>query len=637
MPCGCVDKDTEFLTPNGWKKISEYTEGDYVMQYELDGKARFVKPLRYIKEPEKKLYHFTTKYGLDQCLSLEHEVIYIDRKSNKVKKEPFYIIKEKHKKLKAGFEGRFIKTFTPIINTRLAYTNAILRLIVAVIADSSFSKFADNRCEFNLKRERKIRRLVKLLKNAKVPYKKYNKNAAGYIKILFKSPLRIKEFDERFYKASVQQLKIIADEVMYWDGCITQQSFSSTSKKSADFIQYCFTALGRSSSIYYDDRRGQIYHSKYVRKNITYEVCISNTNHTSMANSSSRPIPINEYNTLDGYKYCFEMPSGNLVLRRNNSIFITGNSGKTKTIMDYLKMLNLKTLVLVPTKDIRKQWQDYRVPNVTVSTYANPKLRIKGVMESFDIVVCDECHHASAKTIYQLMMLTKTDVILIGASATIKREDGEDLKVHGALGRIIYTITRKELIEQGYLANARVIYLKPKFQTTGKYMHYQEVYNLEIIRNEHRNNLVVSAAMADAQNQRKILILVSTIEHGEILYDKLKLFTELKTIFMNGQSKNRDQDMSKWDIIIATSIYDEGYDLPSLDTLILAGSGKSKIKVTQRVGRVLRVKPDGRTAVIYDFVDTPKYLRQQYMTRRSQLGQDFEVYEIDEQKRLMED
>lgn len=49
---GCVDKDTEFLTPNGWKKISDYTDGDLVLQWNPDNSTQFVKPINYISEPE---------------------------------------------------------------------------------------------------------------------------------------------------------------------------------------------------------------------------------------------------------------------------------------------------------------------------------------------------------------------------------------------------------------------------------------------------------------------------------------------------------------------------------------------------------------------------------------------------------
>ena len=49
---GCVDEETEFLTPKGWKKISEYEFGDLVCQWNEDGSTQFVNPIAYISEPE---------------------------------------------------------------------------------------------------------------------------------------------------------------------------------------------------------------------------------------------------------------------------------------------------------------------------------------------------------------------------------------------------------------------------------------------------------------------------------------------------------------------------------------------------------------------------------------------------------
>ena len=49
---GCVDKDTEFLTPIGWKKISDYKQGDLVLQWNTDNSTKFVNPSNYISEPE---------------------------------------------------------------------------------------------------------------------------------------------------------------------------------------------------------------------------------------------------------------------------------------------------------------------------------------------------------------------------------------------------------------------------------------------------------------------------------------------------------------------------------------------------------------------------------------------------------
>jgi len=314
------------------------------------------------------------------------------------------------------------------------------------------------------------------------------------------------------------------------------------------------------------------------------------------------------------------------LIRGNNGILcMPTGAGKTLVVCEYLKLYpNLRSVVVVPTIDIRTQWQSYNVPNMLVTTYQNPELKKEKFMEQFDIHVYDECHHVAAKSLYTLAMKCKTSAKLIGVSATTTREDREDMRIFGALGPVIYTIPRDELIRLGFLANAKVFYLQPRFPNDGKYMTYQEVYVTDIVENDDRNDMIISTALEEAKNQRKILILVSQITHGEYLYNQLK-DGKYKVAFMNGKVKDRGRDMNQYNIIIATSIYDEGYDLPTLDTIILAAGGKSSIKLTQRIGRVLRPKHDGREAHIYDFEDTPKYLRKHYMKRMGILAEDFEI------------
>jgi superfamily II DNA or RNA helicase len=59
--------------------------------------------------------------------------------------------------------------------------------------------------------------------------------------------------------------------------------------------------------------------------------------------------------------------------------------------------------------------------------------------------------------------------------------------------------------------------------------------------------------------------------------------------------------------------------------LIIGGGGKSSIRVVQQVGRVLRTRTGKESAVVYDFVDTPKFLARHYKVRRKLLESDFEV------------
>ena len=95
-PSGCVDCDTEFLSPTGWKKISKWNN-ELVMQYNLDGTASFVKPKKYIKRKNPILFHIQTKYGINQCLSLDHRVLYFSSKTKISQVKSFEEIIKIHK------------------------------------------------------------------------------------------------------------------------------------------------------------------------------------------------------------------------------------------------------------------------------------------------------------------------------------------------------------------------------------------------------------------------------------------------------------------------------------------------------------------------------------------------------------
>ena len=85
---GCVDKDTEFLSSNGWKKISDFKDGDLVMQVTKEGlNATLVKPQRYVKVLCSHFYHFKTDRGIDQMLSDDHHVAYTIKNKTKLNKK----------------------------------------------------------------------------------------------------------------------------------------------------------------------------------------------------------------------------------------------------------------------------------------------------------------------------------------------------------------------------------------------------------------------------------------------------------------------------------------------------------------------------------------------------------------------
>lgn len=286
------------------------------------------------------------------------------------------------------------------------------------------------------------------------------------------------------------------------------------------------------------------------------------------------------------------------LIKNNGGILsMPTGSGKTFTAIEYLKQYNKPSLIIVPTVELVRQWKEQLPDFIDARTYQG--IKDYSELNKYDIIVFDECHHCSATTLYKIAMKLKEQLV-IGLSATTYREDGEDMKLQGALGNIVYNISLRELIDRGFLCDAVVKWeeLDEDYNTD----NYQEIYKSYIIQNKQRNDAIISNCLKF--HNKKILILVTQIEHGVDLLQTLDDIEE-DVIFLNSKSKSMD---FKHRIIIATSILDEGIDLPDREVVILAGGGKSSIKVTQRIGRVLRTHESKKRAIIIDFIDKAKYL-----------------------------
>lgn len=351
-PPGCVDSKTEFFNGRGWKSIAEW-DNEPVLQFDTKtNEASLVMPMRYIKEPCDKMYHFETKYGIDQTLSPEHRVLYYTHthKDNVkvISKEPKEITAEELSKLQNSghFYGKF-KTDFKYDGVGIDLSDDEIKLMLAVICDGTFNhnRLDNNYCYINLKKDRKKTELCDILEACGIKYIEYDV-ADGYTRFNFKAPRREKEFTPYWYNCSNRQLQLICDNILHWDGYEKgeHREFSTVDKKTADFVQFAFSACGYRSYISTLDRRGEVKASKdgkaYERKSIEYTVTISDQTYVGMAwhkDGRDNDTMLTEVKPDDGYKYCFTVPTHALVLRRNNKIFVTGNCGKTVMLNWFLE------------------------------------------------------------------------------------------------------------------------------------------------------------------------------------------------------------------------------------------------------------------------------------------------------------
>lgn len=320
ITAACVDADTEFFNGRGWKRVADYQEGDLVLCYN-EGVAALQEPLSYIKEKAESLTRFHTRYGVDQVLSDEHTVVYVN-KNNSVLKLPFYVVKDAHEKSNDGWQGRFITSFW-FAGEGIDMTEGELRLQVSVMADGRVVKNGkDNYTQMRLHKRRKYERLLWICNTFGLKYRDMTKKEGEYEVIVWPKTSE-KWFTPRYYDCDTSQINTIIDEIRYWDG--TESGAVSTTKaETADFIQFAYACLDVRATISIDSRS-----DKHI-DGYCATVYPTKNNLVGITNRHNK-VKMEEYKTTDGFKYCFTTNTGMWVARRNGNIFVTGNSGIGKS------------------------------------------------------------------------------------------------------------------------------------------------------------------------------------------------------------------------------------------------------------------------------------------------------------------
>ena len=332
----CVDGDTEFLTPHGWKLIRSFEDGDLVGQWE-DGELSFVKPDAYIVNKANGLKHIRSAEVIDMVLSPNHDVVLETSKGGIIKKAVKLLFDDRG--VKSGNHG-FIPTSFKYKNdsSGIDLSDDLIRIQVAFCADGSLLQNNNKRWtgRIRVKKQCKKQRIRYLLNKTGLNYKE---TSDGDFSIFYlRPPFKCKLLSDCLMGANTSQLKVIADEVQLWDG--EDRHFRTTIKADADFIQFAFmTAYETNATISVDDRVGESYFrdgNEYIRKSILYQV--HSTKWTKFQIKHGQKCvghcSVTPYTPADGLMYCFSVPSGILVLRRNNRVFITGNSGKDCSKVD---------------------------------------------------------------------------------------------------------------------------------------------------------------------------------------------------------------------------------------------------------------------------------------------------------------
>lgn len=339
----------------------------------------------------------------------------------------------------------------------------------------------------------------------------------------------------------------------------------------------------------------------------------------------------------------------------NGIIRIVTGGGKTVLFSKLIQQMGLRTIVCVPSKELLYQtaevldkniggkdkrigllgdghWPDER-SSIVVAMYPSlvslrgktPEERAQFIetMGAFDLLICDECHKVCSNDQITKTWETVMDInayYRYGFSATPfeKKDTVAEMLQRSAFGNVVFSIDMEEAREAGYVTPFTVYMLKPKYPaeltrcgTTG--MTWQEAHEEYLVNNEKRNEAVVSAVKLLLDDGRKVMVVAQRIAHNEYLAKACaEAFGEENVYMLHGQldSRYRKKSLAEYKarktpcVMVASSVGNDGIDIPDISGLVLAHGGKSFFQNVQRAGRGLRATAGKEDLVFIDFDDS---------------------------------
>jgi len=279
----------------------------------------------------------------------------------------------------------------------------------------------------------------------------------------------------------------------------------------------------------------------------------------------------------------------------------------------------------VPAYSLREEDRPPRGHEVLIATYQSLVNRPDVFLQTEGLIV-DECHRAAGEEYTAVILRANQAIWRIGLSATpLDREDGFDPLTIGLLGPVLFQKTLRELQQDGTLATGKAVFHPYRSERNIENLRaWQDVRQAALVTDEARNELIVQLIQ---KAEAPAFVLVVETAHGLTLKQALNE-AGVPTDFVEGSDPValRDRRIALLNhghlkCLVATSVFDEGVDVPELRTVVVAGGGKSTIQAVQRLGRAVR-KPAGKlTFVLHDFADDGHAWLRRHATERAHVYQ----------------
>lgn len=247
----------------------------------------------------------------------------------------------------------------------------------------------------------------------------------------------------------------------------------------------------------------------------------------------------------------------------------------------------------------------------SIQTMNNQLEQLPLSADFYDFIVIDEVHHIAANS-YRTLVDYFTPQVLLGLTATPERHDGSDILhdfggVIAAEIRLPEAINRRQLCPFQYFGIDDDTDLRTISWNRGRY-DIAQLTNL-YTHNQQRVHKILQSLdeiITDISSMRALAFCVSR-EHAEFMCKQF-LLKGIKSDFLTSDNSHERQQKQQAirsgeiNVLFVVDIFNEGVDIPEVDTLLFLRPTESLTIFLQQLGRGLRLADGKEACTVLDFV-----------------------------------
>jgi len=305
-----------------------------------------------------------------------------------------------------------------------------------------------------------------------------------------------------------------------------------------------------------------------------------------------------------------------------NLVVVPTGGGKTitairvinKMINDNFLAENQRAIWIVHTKALKVQTEKERdsienikkfnldkrlskILEIRMKTDAN-HLLVGQSADEYKLLIIDEAHHSAANT-YQNFFNEKMGVL--GLTATPTRTDEASL----SFDKISYSITFRELVRRGVILLPEFKSVETNISIDAKSLNFSKIdTELDKFDIDERNDIIANEIFKRSKIFKKVIVFVGTNNHVRSLYKVLVTknkfnnnpYKHIGYIYSGDKNEKmiknevylEDHKQYNSSILVNCRLLNEGYDDPTIDTVVMAVPTNSLLYYMQCIGRVVR-------------------------------------------------